>query len=249
MFHLSAYNADLGTVANTDISAVSDEIIAILNGHLLLPQDMSIVAAFAGSATLNRARLNSPTLRQMSPPYIRPFNPALLPQNDPNLAIYVESPLRVRGQEELQIEATSDIAMGTERFAAFVWLQDREDPAPIGDPFTIRAVSTTTTVARSWTNIALTFDSQLPAGTYAVVGAEYIGTTAQAFRVIFDNQYLRPGGLGTAILGNRTHKYFYNGRLGRWGNFRTFSLPRVEALTDTAIAVHTIYFQVVRVGA
>lgn len=248
MIHLSAFTVAIGTVANTDVPAVFDEIIALSNGHLLPPQDLGVVAAWVGSATINRARFNSPTLRQIFPPFIRPINFALLPTNDPNLATWAENPVRIRGQEELQLEASSDVAV-SEQLTGFVWLQDQFTPAPIGDIYTIRAVSTTTTTARVWSPLTLTFDASLPAGTYAVIGGEYIATTGQAFRMIFDQQFFRPGGLGTAVIGNRTHEYFYGGKLGLWGRFRTFSLPRIEVFTDTAISVHTVYLQVVRVGA
>src|SRR3990172_1863027 len=173
MIHLSAFTVAIGTVPNTDVPAVTDEIIAIQVGHLLLPQDRGIIAAWAGSATINRARLNSPTLRQISPPFIRPINFALLPTNDPNLATWKDNPIRARGQEELQVEASSDVAV-SEQLTAFIWLQDQFTPAPIGDIYTIRATSITTSTARAWSPLTFTFDSQLPAGTYAVVRRHYL---------------------------------------------------------------------------
>lgn len=249
MFHTSAFTMLLGTVADTDVPALSDQIIQIQNNHFILPRDMKLYYALAMSATLNRSRFNSPSLRQLAPTYIDPISITTLPPTDPNVSDWRANPLTLRGQEEIQNEATSDIAMGTERYTCVMGLGDRIEPAPIGDIITLRATSTTAAVVNVWTPVSLTWTNFLPVGTYCVIGARHVSTNGQAFRLTFDDQWMRPGGLSFATLGLRSHDMFRKGGLGRWGLFRTISLPRAEVLCNVADAVHTFYVDVVRIAA
>lgn len=248
MFHLGAYTELIDNTANTDVDALSDDVFAITNVHFLMPRDLLMFLAYAASATLTRARWSTPSINNISPIFIRPINVGALPTDDPNLADYRYNPVRLRAQEELKLEATSGVAMGTERFTGLFWLGDSITQAPPGDVYTLRATATTAAVANSWTTISLTWDNQLPAGSYAVIGGEYQATNALAFRCIFDDQWMRPGALGLTALGRRTAKPFYDGGMGLWGRFRTISLPRVQVLNNSTDGAHTLYLQCVRTG-
>jgi len=248
MFHLAAFTELLGTVANTDINALADQIIPIQNDHFLPPRDYNVVAAYVASATLSRARLNSPKIRQTNPLYVRPINVGTLPATDANILMLFDNPYLLRGEEEIALEATSAIAMGTERFTGLIWLMDRHDPAPSGDVHNVRITSTTAAVANVWSDLTATFESQLPAGRYAIVGCEHQSTNGLAIRIIVDDQYLRPGWLSITALANRLPYEFYRRLFGTWGHFRTTSLPRFQVLANAADAVHEVYLSVVRVG-
>lgn len=246
MFHLAAWSKLIDNTANTDVTPVTDDILPIQNSHFVLPQDMQLVAAWAASATLSRARLNSGSLRQVNPPYFRPLNVAALPANDPNLVELAHRPFTLKGQEELILEATSGVAMGTERSTFLAWMMPNFDPAPQGDTYFIRFTSTTAAVANVWTTLAVTFETSLPKGRYAAVGCELQSTNGQAHRLIFDNQIWRPGFLSISSLGNRTHVYDYRQTLGKWGEFTTVSLPRFQVLVNGTDAAHEGYLQCVR---
>src|SRR5512146_325488 len=79
MFHISAFFASLAAQTNGNLAALSDDIIPVSNNHLLPYRDYQLIKAYAGSATMTRARLNSGTIRQVNPTYIRPINGAVLP--------------------------------------------------------------------------------------------------------------------------------------------------------------------------
>lgn len=249
--HLCAYiNSALGTVADTDINALTDSILYIQNNHFLPQQDMYVYGGYAVSATLVRAKITSPKIRQINPVYIRPIDfGAALPSANPNMLQLLSHPFVVKGLEELQILATAAPAT-TEPFLALLWLADQlGTPAPVGDVYTVRWTSTVAAVANTWTNIAPgTFEQVLPYGQYTVIDSEYFATNARALRLIFDQQYFRPGNLGFASNHSRL-PYAWFKKLGNvWGTFRTTNLPRQEVLNNSTDASHEGYYHVVKTG-
>lgn len=249
--HLCAYvNSALGTGVDTDIPALTDSILYIQNSHFLPQQDMYVYGAYAISPTLQRAKITSPKIRQINPVYVRPIDfGAVLPSANPNLDIKLSHPFQVRGLEELQVLATATPAT-TEVFLAFLWLYDQlATPAPVGDVYTVKWNSTVNSVAYVWTNIAPgTFEQVLPYGQYTVIDSEYFSTTALGLRLIFDQQYFRPGNLGFANNHSRL-PYAWFKKLGNaWGTFRTTNLPRQEVLCQTVVNNHEGYYHVVKTG-
>ena len=247
-FHMSAYaSTTLSTTANTDIAAVQDDILAISNNHFLPQKDYDLVFAYAQSATLNRARLVSPTNRQITIPFLRPVNAGATPATDPNVADYRSTPFGIQGLEELALEASSDIAMGNETFIGLIGLQDTFRPVPKGNPFTLRGTSSTASVANTWTTLTVTWADTLPDGLYTCIGLEVVAVTGIAARLIFENQVLRPGCVGSVLVGNRTHQMFRLGGLGAWGDFRQTRMPIVQVLNTAAVSSHTVFLDLVKI--
>ena len=248
-FHLLNYTVDLGTTENTDVPAnTSDNIFTISNNHFQPQRNYNLIYAAANSATLNRARIVSPTNRQITLPFIRGIIAAASPGNDPNVADYRANPFTVQGLEELAVEATSDIVMGTERMNAYLALEDNFVPWPAGQLFTMRGTSTTASVANTWTTRTVTWADTLPEGTYLVGGLEVIGATQQAARLILNEQEFRPGSLALTAVSQKSHRLFRKGRLGVWGQFRSTALPQVQVLNTAAVSVHTVYMDIQRIG-
>ena len=247
-FHLAAYNVDLGTTANTTVNAVTDDVLTITNNNFLPQEDLDIVFAVAMSATLNRARIVSPSNRQVTLPYIIPVKEAAVPGDNCPIANYADNPFRARGLEELGIEATSDIAMGTESCTVLLGLQRTFEPAPIGNIFTLRGTSTTASVADTWTTITKTWDDQLPVGTFAIVGLYGVAATGLANRVILEDQTWRPGAPIVDSNGDAANELFRKGRLGTWGRFKSTARPQIQVLNTAAVSVHTVYLDIVRLS-
>jgi hypothetical protein len=230
---------------------VSEEIIVIQNGHLFPNNDVWLLAAASMGVSITRSALKSPKLNQITPQYIRPFIGAVLPGNNPNVAWWFQNPFRLNAQEEIANVISNNLATGTERQTTIALLSDTPnvDPVPMGDFFTSRFTSTSTATANAWTTIPITFEQQIPVGNYDVWQAEVTSANIQAFRFVFDNQYYRPGWLGTAALGNRQPDQFYQGVLGKWGRFRTVSLPRLQVLCNAADASFEGYLRYIKVGS
>lgn len=247
-FHVLAFEEAIGTTADTDLDAINDDIITRQNDHFFPSEDLQLIWASAMSATLNRAKIVTPSLRQVTPPFIRPIIPAATPATDDEAADYSAYPFRLSRLEEIAIEASSDIAMGTEQALAFLGVSTGMVPTPAGNIFTIRGTSTTASVALTWTTLTTTWADTLPDGRYAVVGLEAIGATQAAARLIFEEQVWRPGCLGATAVGNQSDSLFRKGRLGVWGAFNNYAFPQVQVLNTAAVSVHTVYMDIMRIA-
>lgn len=246
MFHLAAYTlAALGNTANTDIPALSDQVLLQANSHFIPAQDLQIIAATGLSATLNRLRLTQPTMRQITTPFVRPFERAVVPADLPGVADYRAAPLMAYKNEELAMEATSGVAM-TERFTGLVWLQVRPEPIMLGPVYTLRGTSTTAATANAWSEIAVTWQDTPIAGNYDVVGLQVQSTNAIAARLIFEDQIWRPGALSITALGDQSNAMMLHGGLGKFGTFNAYRFPLVQVLANGADASHEIYMQIQR---
>lgn len=248
MYHLAAYTALLGTTVDTDIAALTDDILTIQNSHFVLSRPKQLLGAAVMSATLTRAKLASPSMRQVASPFIRPIIGAAIPPANPNLWLLDYNPFIVPPFEEVQLQATSGIAMGTERFTGLVWLADQITPVPSGNIIPLRVTSSTAATANAWSTIALTFADTIPSGVYAVVFSEMQSTNGIAHRWIFSNQESRPGMLSLAALTSRLPYALSKGQFGAMGRFRSNDLPRCQVLCNGADASHEGYLHVVRVG-
>lgn len=246
-FHLAAYNLAIGAVADTDVPAVVDDILTIQNNHFVLSKPLNLISAWVGSPTLSRAKIASPSMRQIVSPYVRPINVAALPANNPNVWLLHHNPFTINWGEEIQVLGTA--APGTtERFTALIWLAEQIQPQTMGNMIPLRFTSTTAAVAFSWTTITLTFADTLPSGVYSMVQSECQSTNAVAHRWIISNQLYRPGHLSFAALGSRLPNAIGMGQLGQMGTFRSNDLPRLQVLANVADAAHEGYLWVQRVG-
>ena len=243
-FHLLAYTSGALAVASApqDVPALTDDIfvIATATNHFLMDDDVNLIAAWAGSVTLDRARIVLPSYRNLGLPFIRPMQVAVLPATDPNFARWIDNPIKLPANEDVAIEATITAA-GPERGTFLLWVAKQIDSIPPGQIFALRFTSTTAAVANAWTTLAITLDQALPPGDYLLVMSELHSTNGIAHRWIIPNQLYRPGGLSFASTGLRTAKPFYEYEFGAWGRFSNTTLPRLQVLANAADAVHTGY--------
>ena len=248
MFHLGAYFVSVGQTADTDMTAVTDDILTIQNGHFILSRPMGLLAAIAMSATLTRCKLASPSMRQIASPYIRPLNVALLPANNPNMWLLDHNEFMLQPFEEIQAQITSGLAMGNENARVGIWLRWANVPIPQGNIIPLRFTSTTAAVANAWTTLSLTFTDTIPAGVYAAVLSEHFSTTGTFHRWIFSNQEPRPGYVSFAAGSSRLPYAITKGQFGQMGRFRSNDLPRLQVLCNSTDSTHEGYLHVVRVG-
>jgi len=240
----------MGTVASAadyDLPAIQDNILLIQNSHFVPQQDMYLLYAYASGLLLNKAKLITPTYRQLSPPYIRPVNLALLPVTVTPVADLSQKPLKMRALEEVSYTgtnsaATSGVYTGIIGVSTAPTIQ-----VPPGDVYTIRATGTTTAVVNTWTQCAMTWADSLPNGTYACVGLNAIGATARAARLIFQNQVWRPGCVANTLVSDNPNMMFRYGYLGQWGTFAGNAMPNIEFLCGAADTAQEIYMDFIRI--
>lgn len=247
MHHLAAFRASIAQNSDLQVAALSDQILTIQNSNFLPQQDMPILFAGACSANLNRARLITPSFRGLTTPFIRPVSVAANFGYPQRVVDYTEENLVARRLEELQVNAVQTGA-GAESVTVLVGLLTQREAAPLGPCYTIRGTSTTAATSGAWSDITVTWQDILPQGTYAVIGGETQSTNALGFRIIFENQFFRPGGLSVTSLGNGADKLFRMGGLGTWGRFSSNAFPNIQVLAGGADAAHEVFLDLVKVG-
>jgi hypothetical protein len=246
MFHTSAFfSATASTVLNTQINAVQDDVLTIRNNNLFPDRDYHLLAAYAGSDTIESGRLVTPTFRVISNPNIVPLNATDQPGSNPGIADYRMNPLRIPGGQELEAQGSNN--GGFDPIAMIISIRQTPSAPPIGQIYTIRATSTSTATAGLWTNMVLTFDDSLPPGRYAVVGGWCLSATGIAFRLRIPGQLMRPGAIMATALGDVMPKFQTKGGLGTWGEFNNDTLPELEILTTDADTASTLFLDVIQV--
>lgn len=247
-FHTVAWRLSLADVTATDVTPVADSIMTVQNSHFLPQRDMFMLYASYQALGATRARFISPSLRQVTTPWVRPTSVAIVQGVEAHVADYRANPLRVRGLEELQFEALQTSG-GAAVVVGIAGLADgMVTPMPAGDVYPMRGTATTILTAGAWTLATVTWQDTLPAGSYACVGFGYFGTTALAARLIFEEQVWRPGCIGAGLVSSQQHPIFRYGGLGVWGRFNSNRMPNVEFLANAADTTQEVYLYLVRTG-
>lgn len=248
MLHMLAYSKSTGNTADIDITPVQDDVIPIQNAHFIPQKDVNVVAAVALATTLTRAKIITPALRQLSPPFIRPIITSNLPITLPGVADYTADNLTLKALEEIAIQATQTAVGPTQCNVGLLIDTGGTAPMPQGQPITMRGTATTTLVANSWTSLTVTWADTLPNGRYACTGLQVQGATAILARLIFIAQTERPGCLAQTLMADNGHPLFRKGALGVWGYFTSNQMPIVQVLANAADVAQEIYLDFVRIG-
>lgn len=222
---------------HTRLSGVSDTVFGTLNGALIPPSPMRLVALVAGGGGMTGALVRQRSM-DITPANIHPVNTLPWPSPVGYLCQPTNGP-RVPGGEAIEALAQSDEP--SNQVAVVAWFADRIEPVPDGDQFLLRFSVSVTTVAERWVAtapISLDLVASLPVGRYHVVGMEAYAESADiviAARLLLPNQVHRPGVIvhnsSTSEAAQKLPPEFQlDGRLGCWGWFEQGSLPRLEVL-------------------
>lgn len=249
-FHLVGFRALTATAILQQLTAITDDVFGSEEGAFISSSDVKIIAGFAMGDSLQRATMSIPTQDSivLSSPHIRPIVSSATMISDPNLAEWFDRPVPLRASEFVQIKA-EQTSGGAADVRALLWFATHLDLAPEGEHTTIRATSVTATVANAWSDVSLTWENRPGRGRYAVIGAECVSSSPFAFRLKFDSQGYRPGGLSMSSLGDRPVYYFARaGKLGAWGYATEMVLPRLQVLSTAISSSHTLYVHLVRIA-
>jgi hypothetical protein len=250
VFHLVAYEQSVDPAsAVTNINAIREEIVFTNGVDIRVPSLLPNVLGYAvtiNDASLVRAQLASPSLRQLANIDVEPIVQALVFGSYPEVTYLPDGPIPLTPDEALNLAVLSDPAAPVIH-RGLVWLCDGPVNQSKGEIITVRATSAVTLVTGTWVNGALTFLQSLPAGKYQVVGMRARGTNLVAARLVFPEQVARPGVAAVNAIGDLDHPMQRAGRLGVWGQFPHTNPPTVDCLgvTDSA---QTYIFDLVRVG-
>lgn len=246
-FHVVAYTANTNTQTNFDMSPVTDAVISIQNGHYLPHIDLQLYGGLFYGANLTAVRLVTPRSRQVVPPPLYPIVGALLPPDRPHIFDRRMNPFRLNAVEEVSMQANIGGTANAQNIAMMFW-GTSIDPVPQGDIYALHGTSTTAAVALTWTQLTITWDQTIPAGTYAMVGSQHQSTNALGHRWFFKDQILRPGFASLVSLGNISEPSAYYGGWGKFGQFNTYTYPTLEVLVNGTDNAHDIVMNIIKIA-
>lgn len=251
MFHTLAFTRlDTAGAVNEDTPAVTDNFATVQNGHYILQQDTTLLAAYARNAGAVNARINTPDFRRVSIPSLQPVNVGAAPITLPPLVFFPPAKLRIPKIDEIAFELTNSGGGGV-RTVGGVWVAslDHNYNLPPGDVYTLRFTAPITTVANVWTIGNMTFDQTLPAGNYTVCGLDVIGASTEFARLAFLGGGMRPGVVVRPAVGNYMWDHFRYGNSGVFGSFASTAIPNLEVFNTAGGAVTYVgYMEVVKTG-
>lgn len=249
MFDVLGFDSSISNSATAQqVSALADLYQQPINNNIVVKRNR-LFMAWAFGTNLTRAYLRSPSLLRQLLPEVRPFLNAV-PGSAGfwSLLDFSLDPLTLDVNEQLSAYATQG-AGGNQREYIFGLFIDAPPVAVSGKLVTpMRATATTTLVADTWTACPLTFDQNLGAGTWAVVGARCESAGALAFRMIFPQGVSRPGGPAyqNAVANDIDAMRF--GGWGEWGRFTQNDVLQVEVLSTSADTAETVTLDLVKVA-
>lgn len=246
-FHTVAWSATVAATSQTDLTPVSDQNILVQNSHFVFQQPARLLGATYMHAVAGQAAFSTPTLRLITSPRMHNLIRAVQPPTFPQIHDYRRNPLVIPKMEELQLLVTNAaVTSGVGTGVAFVDTGNMRQ-AQLGQTYVLRGTSTVAAIANQWSLLsAITWIDTLPVGRYAVTGGVVASTNAQAFRVRFQNQIDRPGGLSQVSEFLDQNYMFLDGGLGEWGQFDNYAMPLVEVLCNGADASHVILLDITR---
>lgn len=237
MHNLVAFYASVAQNATlTNLTPVTDPLVTVTaNNRFIFPMDYKIGAMQCLGNALQRARINSPSFRQVALPEVYPVKITSTQGTNPVLSIPGWGSLTIPRNDEVGIDVSHGGSGADDIFAA-LWVTDQYRPATQGPTLTMRCTATITLTVGTWVLGTLTFDQTLPFGTYEVVGMNAQGTNLQYARLVYPGQSnYRPGVPGVAAVGSYVNpQLFRYGNFGSFGRFNSTAQPNIEVLGDTA---------------
>lgn len=252
MYHLAAYYKDITTATLMELEEVPDGIFASTNKHLQPPADAQLIWAYAAGSALERVQIETPFLRQVVSPWIRPIANSLVPISLPEVAWYLDTTFRFRALEEIIVRGYQ-ASGGNDDTVVLLAIGDSLQPVPGGMYYTLRGTVAPAYTAFVWNLIPpsdITWDVQLPQGRYALCGIDAIASEGIGLRTTFDGQFYRPGVLTSAALVDLHDPKFTDHRVGKFGEFPQTNFPRFELFPSATNAAGDleIYMQLVKVA-
>jgi len=247
MFTLVGFFESSGATTLTEIATLADPHLRVSGDDVIVPSLGNLAGVYVKSNTANDGRVVSPSLRRLVNFAVNPVREGSSHLNRDPEKYWVDLfdhmiPLDV--SEAVNLKAAESTA--ADAVYGLIWFADRIDPVPAGVMRTIRAVSSTALTANAWTNVALTFDEDLPAGRYAIVGASGVSGGMVAFRFVVPGAYWRPGTIGNTDPSYIPMMSFRYGRKGLWGEFEHDLPPTVDVFSISADTDTKIWFDLIQ---
>jgi hypothetical protein len=238
------YKAEAGAATLDLLNVITDPHVRAIGTDVWIPGALPFLCGYqVNGANLTAARIESPTLRTLTPIDVEPLDANAEPSTPSLFVDQHLAPKSIGGGEALNIKAT---VSGAGNIYGLAWLSDGPLAQAPGEIFTIKATGTATLVAANWTNVTLTMAQTLPKGTYQVVGLRAYCAGAIAARLVFPGYSWRPGAIAQDAVGDLAHESFRHGRLGVWGSFEHDVPPTADFLSISADTAETVFLDLIK---
>jgi hypothetical protein len=260
--HLIAYRSTaFSNAAYTTVSPASNDSTVnsdFTGKSTVVPATNNVVAAYGYSGTtgLTNYELLTPSIKTQPIQIDKTDQTATHPNDTADYTQFFDD-----GGEALVIGENLQclaITGGSVTVIVGVWLDDGTDTSVYGRPiWGVRATASTTLTAGAWTTVPLTFDNQLAAGTYAVIGMQAYSATGVLARVNISGAAFRMGCLMALDTSGIRSEKWRNGRFGRrsiyqnwqsWGAFLSTNPPQVDVLAVAADTSETFILDLVKLS-
>ena len=240
--------AESTTAAKTmyAINAVPDPHLRVSDDDVWVPSALPMLAGciFMG-VNLTEARIESPTLRTLTPIDVLPFELAVKPSSNPKAVLQPMAPKTVGATEALNAKISATAA---NKLCALAFLCDGPLAPAVGEIFTVKCATSITTTPYSWTNAALIFAQSLPSGRYAIVGMRAKASNLIAARLVISGFAWRPGCIGCQAYNDMERLEFRHGRMGTWGEFDHDIPPTVDFLSQDADTNPEVWLDLIKLA-
>lgn len=241
MHHILAYTLTSGAAATfSDMTAATDPTFTTRNNHVIFTDDMRLLEAFILGATLIDARLRAPHIDAYSLHHFYPPQASATVPSNPQLDDYRGNPLRLPQSEEIAIEMSNNAAETDQAFLVVAPPGWNANLSRGEQRLTVRFTAAATRVANAWSaDAAITFESRLRSGVYAINGIELAEAATLAFRLnlprssFYNGRKLFPGTIANNATTNAPARQGRN-RYGEWGRFHTFEQPLLSVFSTAA---------------
>ena len=229
------------------VAGLADPHVRVSAKDIWIPATLPMLAAYhvGSAATPSAARIESPTLRTLTPIDVIPFDAVIEGASPPKLVYQGLSPKTVGGTEALNLKVTTGAAGYT---CGLMWLCDGALAPVTGEIFTVKATAAVTLTAYAWTNAAITFAQSLPSGRYQVVGMRAKSAGLIAARLVFPGYAWRPGCIGCNDYNDAERIEFRHGHMGVWGEFDHDVPPTVDFLSISADTAEEVWLDLIKVA-
>jgi hypothetical protein len=242
MFHLSLYalTPPGAPFSLLDVPAVEDSVITIVNRHPIFQTPIELINWYAnGSVDISRVVLQTPKVRVIQNPSLRPFDAAAVPSTRNFFPDYRRHPLHLNAIDENQMLMSGSAGTGA-AYVVAAWFGDGQYAASAGDVLTVHAVTPAlTTPALTYASATFSIDTPLPAGQYTVVGMDAYAAGLDFARLIFPGQQPYPWRPGVVCGQDPTFQggyCFRFGALGNYGSFMSYAQPQIETFSYAGLA-------------
>lgn len=251
MFHLGAFYEDIDPgAALVFIAGVREDSFMVAGDDWRVPPiipNLVGVAGIIGDASGVQVQFQSPSLRVLANLDVEPF----VITNDvfgapPEVMMFGDAPISLVPNESVNLQMLSDPA-AAEAHYGFIWLADGPISPVKGNIFTVRCTATVAQAVATWTNGNMVWGSELPAGTYQVVGLRVRSADGAAARLVFSEQSPRPGVPCANAIADLDDKMFRAGNFGLFGQFEHTNPPTLDVLGGAA-AAQVIFIDLIKVG-